>query len=135
MSSRARWHKNAVLTLVERGGSARSFHVESVSAKDIGPIVHDNIARESHLMTDEAKYYTKIGAHFASHHSVDHSRGDMDGLISTDRHRSPQQHRRRIFLNFQAWNDRRLSTLQRKASSPLSCGIRFSLFQPHQARH
>ncbi len=54
-------HKNAVLTLVERGGSAQSFHVERVSAKDIGPIVHDNIARESHLMTDEAKYYTKIG--------------------------------------------------------------------------
>ena len=40
-------HKNAVLTLVERGGPARSFHVERVSAKDIGPIVHDNIARES----------------------------------------------------------------------------------------
>ena len=69
-------HKNAVITLVERGGSARSFHVERVSAKDIGPIVHANIARESHLMTDEAKYYTKIGAHFASHHSADHSRGE-----------------------------------------------------------
>ena len=27
-------------------------------------------------MTDEAKYYTKIGARFASHHSVDHSRGE-----------------------------------------------------------
>ena len=69
-------HKNAVLTLVERGGSARSFHVERVSAKDIGPIVSENIARESHLMTDEANYYTKIGARFASHHSVDHSRGE-----------------------------------------------------------
>ena len=67
---------------MERGGSAQSFHVERVSAKDIGPIVHDNIARESHLMTDEAKYsprsayYIKIGAHFASHHSADHSRGE-----------------------------------------------------------
>jgi len=27
-------------------------------------------------MTDEANYYTKIGARFASHHSVDHSRGE-----------------------------------------------------------
>ena len=69
-------HKNAVLTLVERGGSARSFHVESATTKDIGPIVHDNIARESRLMTDEANYYIKIGARFASHHSVDHSRGE-----------------------------------------------------------
>jgi transposase-like protein len=32
-------HKNAVLTLVERGGSARSFHVDSVSQADILPIV------------------------------------------------------------------------------------------------
>ena len=69
-------HKNAVLTLVERGGAARSFHVESATTKDIGPIVHGNIARESRLMTDEANYYTKIGARFASHHSVDHSRGE-----------------------------------------------------------
>ena len=27
--SRGGWHKNAVLTLVERGGSARSFHIDS----------------------------------------------------------------------------------------------------------
>ena len=27
-------------------------------------------------MTDEANYYAKIGARFASHHSVDHSRGE-----------------------------------------------------------
>ena len=31
-------HKNVVLTLVERGGSARSFHVDGVSAKDLLPI-------------------------------------------------------------------------------------------------
>lgn len=67
-------HKNAVLTLVERGGSAKSFHVESTRAKDIAPIVSQNVASESHFMTDEANHYTKIGAQFASHHSVDHSR-------------------------------------------------------------
>ena len=38
--------------------------------------MHDNIARESRLMTDEANYYIKIGARFASHHSTDHSRGE-----------------------------------------------------------
>ena len=32
-------HKNAVLTLVERGGEARSFHVESANKADIIPIV------------------------------------------------------------------------------------------------
>src|SRR5947209_6639193 len=40
-------HKNAILTLVERGGGARSFHIERATSKDIGPIVQNNIARES----------------------------------------------------------------------------------------
>src|SRR5271168_248823 len=30
-------HKNTVLTLVERGGSARSFHVDSTTVADIAP--------------------------------------------------------------------------------------------------
>ena len=47
------WHKNAVLTLVERGGAARSFHVERVAKEAIIPIVRHNIARESKVMTDE----------------------------------------------------------------------------------
>jgi transposase-like protein len=45
-------HKNVVLTLVERGGSARSFHVDSTSIADIVPIVKANVARESAIMTD-----------------------------------------------------------------------------------
>jgi transposase-like protein len=69
-------HKNAVLTLVERGGSARSFHIESASAKNIAPIVEANIARESRLMTDEASTYVKVGRKFAKHDSVDHHRGE-----------------------------------------------------------
>src|SRR5580658_3381589 len=40
------WHKNAVLTLVERGGKARSFHVEKVTKADILPIVRANLDRE-----------------------------------------------------------------------------------------
>ena len=40
-------HKNAVLTLVERGGEARSFHVESATKDVILPIVRANVARES----------------------------------------------------------------------------------------
>ena len=33
------WHKNAVLTLVERGGKARSFHISNVTKEEILPIV------------------------------------------------------------------------------------------------
>ena len=69
-------HKNAILSLVERGGSARSFHVESTKIVDIYPIIEANIARESHVMTDEASQYIKLGNKFADHKAVDHSRGE-----------------------------------------------------------
>ena len=66
-------HKNVVLTLVERGGRARSFHVDSVRADDVLPIVRDNIAHESKLMTDEAPRYRDLGQEFARHDAVNHS--------------------------------------------------------------
>ena len=46
-----------VVTLVERGGSARSFHTDGHSIADIVPIVRENIDRESRLMTDQALHY------------------------------------------------------------------------------
>jgi hypothetical protein len=52
-------HKNAVLTLVERKGRARSFHVEGVKKDDLAPILRAHIKREAHLMTDEANQYTR----------------------------------------------------------------------------
>ena len=67
-------HKNAILTLVERRGSARPFHVESIKKDDLAPIVRANIAREAHIMTDEGAQYTQVGQEFAGHGKVDHSR-------------------------------------------------------------
>jgi transposase-like protein len=67
-------HKRAILTLVERGGSARSFHIDRATKAHIVPIVKANIDRETHLMTDEAGQYVQVGRHFAAHSSVDHSR-------------------------------------------------------------
>ena len=67
-------HKNTVLTLVERGGSVRSFHIDEATKENIVPIVNANLDRESHLMTDEARRYEAIGKEFATHGVVDHSR-------------------------------------------------------------
>jgi transposase-like protein len=67
-------HKSVVLTLVERGGAARSFHIDDATKEQIAPIVRANIARESHLMTDEARRYERLGREFAKHDAVDHSR-------------------------------------------------------------
>jgi transposase-like protein len=66
-------HKNIVLTLVERGGSARSFHIDSTSIADIAPILKANISRESKLMTDQARHYMEVGRDFASRDAVNHS--------------------------------------------------------------
>ena len=67
-------HKNVVLSLVERGGSARSFHVDSTKKEDIIPIVKANIAKETHVMTDELNTYSGLDKLFDKHDVVDHSR-------------------------------------------------------------
>ncbi len=67
-------HKNTVLTLVERGGSARSFHIDSTTVADIAPILRANISREAKLMTDEARHYLEVGREFDSHDAVNHSK-------------------------------------------------------------
>jgi transposase-like protein len=67
-------HKQIVLTLVERAGSARSFHVDSTKKEDVLPIVRANIERETHVMTDEAYQYRELRDDFAKHDAVDHHR-------------------------------------------------------------
>jgi transposase-like protein len=69
-------HKNVVLSLVERGGSVRSFHVESTRKADVLPIVRANIDHETHVMSDEANQYRQLDQDFAKHDAVDHHRGE-----------------------------------------------------------
>jgi transposase-like protein len=74
--------KQTVMALVERGGAVRSMRVASVSPKSLRPAVVKVASRKSHLMTDDAKWYTRIGEEFASHESTQHSkreyvRGDV----------------------------------------------------------
>lgn len=69
-------HKNAVLSLVERGGQVRTVHVEDVKASTLLPIVNANIAKEARVMTDDAAtYYNKLGD-FAGHDTVAHAAGE-----------------------------------------------------------
>jgi transposase-like protein len=74
--------KRAIISLVERGGSVRSFHVPSAHAETVIKIVRENINRETRLHTDESNLYKKVGAEFATHETVKHSakeyaRGDV----------------------------------------------------------
>jgi transposase-like protein len=87
---RATAFKNAVLTLVERSGSARSFHIDSTSMADIAPILRQNISRESGFMSDEAPHYKNLGREFkGGHDTVNHSkdeyvRYEADKTITTN---------------------------------------------------
>ena len=65
--------KQAVFSLVERGGEVRSFHVADVSAKTLRRILFTTASRDSYLMTDEATTYTSTGRGFAGHGTVIHS--------------------------------------------------------------
>jgi transposase-like protein len=65
--------KQIVMSLVERGGEVRSFHVANVTAATLRPIIVKIASRKSDLMTDEGNWYTSVGQEFASHGTVDHS--------------------------------------------------------------
>jgi transposase-like protein len=68
-------NKNVVLTLVERGGEARSFHIDGTRTGDILPIIRANLSREAHLMTDEAPSYKIISnIEGLTHDTVNHSK-------------------------------------------------------------
>src|SRR3546814_2288264 len=64
--------KECAFSLVERGGRVRSFHVKSVSAKNLGPILFAQVDRASTLMSDDAGQYRILGPEFAHHESVNH---------------------------------------------------------------
>lgn len=67
-------HKNVVVTLVERGGFARSFHVDSARKDEVMPILRKNLSRKARVMTDESVIYNGVKAEFADHRVVNHSR-------------------------------------------------------------
>jgi len=75
--------KEAVLSLVERGGRVRSYHLPEVTAATLKPILEAQINHASFLMTDEAQRYIEIGTVFAGHEAVAHS---MDEYVRADAH-------------------------------------------------
>ena len=61
------------MTLVDRDGESRSFHVANVKAKTLRETIVKAVSRKSHLMTDELASYEKVGKEFANHGTVNHS--------------------------------------------------------------
>lgn len=75
-------HKRAIVSLVERGGAVRSFHVETADKATVASIIINHVAPESRLHTDESRLYVGADAHVSQHESVRHAakeyaRGDV----------------------------------------------------------
>jgi transposase-like protein len=78
-------NKRAIVSLVERGGSVRSFHVAVADREHVAKVVTENVDREATLHTDESRLYTKVGAEFAAHETVKHSAGEyVRGIVHTN---------------------------------------------------
>jgi hypothetical protein len=78
-------HKNVVLTLVERGGKAKSFHIASTRRANVEQIVRDNVKKDATLMTDEAPHYKAVGREFLDHQSVNHRLDEyVRGIVHTN---------------------------------------------------
>ncbi len=69
-------NKRPIVSLVERGGHVRSFHIPVATKPAVMEIVKANIAKESRLITDESRLYGEAKAHFADHQTVKHSAGE-----------------------------------------------------------
>jgi transposase-like protein len=65
--------KAPVLSLVERDGRVRSFHVPNVTAQTLKPIIVANVDKASYLMTDESPVYWSIGREFSGHGALNQS--------------------------------------------------------------
>lgn len=79
-------NKMKIVSLVERDGKKRSFHVANVTSETVRAVLHSQVSSKAHLMTDESNVYTVVGREFAQHSTVSHSkkeykRGDVSSNI------------------------------------------------------
>ena len=66
--------KRVIFGLVERGGKARTFHLNQATAWEVRKIIVKNASRDSELHTDESRIYTYLGKEFDAHKTVIHSK-------------------------------------------------------------
>lgn len=107
--------KQCVFTLVERGGKARSFHIGNVSAKNLKPLIQEQLDTANiRLFTDGERILRVLTPIVGSHETVNHQageyvRGDVHtntiegffsilkrGIIGTFHHVSPQHLQRYV---------------------------------------
>jgi transposase-like protein len=74
--------KAPVVSLVQRGGRVRSFHMQRVTSWNLRRVLRENVEPSARLITDEHPGYLVAGSDYAAHDSVKHreheyTRGDV----------------------------------------------------------
>ncbi len=78
-------NKRAIVSLVQRGGQVRSFHVDRADKLTVAKIVVENVAKEAILFTDESRLYTGAEAHVSEHHQIHHAAKEYArGIVNTN---------------------------------------------------
>ena len=70
--------RNVVLTLVERGGSARSFHVDGTTVENLEADHHRQHCPRNRDDDRSSKMIPEIGEEFASHDTVNHGEEEYE---------------------------------------------------------
>jgi transposase-like protein len=154
--SRGPRNKRAIVSLVERGGKVRSFHVDRADSKTIADILFTNVPRETILHTDESSLYTKLGKEFSTHETVKHAAGEyargkvhtntIEGFFSIFKRgmkgvyqHCGEQHLHRYLAEFDFRNNTRISvgyndTMRSEAALKGIVGKRLMYRRPDEAK-
>jgi transposase-like protein len=145
--------KEAVISLVERGGDVRSHHIATVNAKNVGKIVEEQLHGKTTLYTDHSRIYRSMKPRLRPTATVNHSageyvRGDVHtntvegyfsilkrGIIGVYHHVS-EQHLKRYLAEFDfRYNERMALGVDDKTRAERAVkgikGKRLTYHQPH----
>lgn len=150
--------KAPVVSLVERGGDVRSFHVPDVTAENLKPIIAEHVNLGSSLNTDEAVVYQFAKPEGMQHDTVNHkakeySRIEDGRLVTTNSvegyfallkrgiygtfHNISKHHLHRYLAEFDfRFNARKVSDGERTALAVQGAEGRRLMYQsPHQTEN
>jgi len=67
------YDKEKVITLAERDGGARSFHVKRVTSGTAKKILNEQVFKDTAIITDQSAIYLRATKDYAGHATVNHS--------------------------------------------------------------
>lgn len=73
--------KTAVMTLIDREGDVKTVKIPNVRKQTLHELARPIVDKSATIVTDAHLSYEGIGEHFACHHTVDHSKTFVRGVI------------------------------------------------------